>query len=299
MRLIGVLGVLTALAAVFVADSAGTRFADAPCPEAGPGGVRICPAGAVGRPYRIKLDGSGGCGPALPYAFTVLGSALPPGLSLQRSGLISGIPTMAGTWSFWLQLSDEDPPSASWCIPKRSEREFSVRVDAPPGTVGTSYAVAVGAPGDPSQKWSLASGLLPAGLTLDAASGTITGIPQLAGSFPFRLSAIDSKGGEALVELAIIVAPKLVIANTRLVAAQVGRLYHARVRTSGGVGPVRLRVLSGRFPVGVRLDLVTGALGGKPRKSGIYRITIEARDVVGATATRTFALTVRRARTRA
>jgi hypothetical protein len=299
MRLVLVLGIVVALAIVAVTDAAGTRFTDAPCPEAGPGGIRVCPGGAVGTPYRIKLDGSGGCGPALPYAFAVLGGMVPPGLALQRDGLISGTPTVAGNWSFWLQLSDEDPPSASWCIPKKSEREFSLHVDPPPATVGLSYWVGVAAPGDGPQTWSLASGQLPAGLALDSGTGTISGIPKLPGPFGFGLSAVDSRGRRTSVELTIVVAPKLAILTTHLAASRVGRPYRANVRTTGGVRPVKLKVQSGRLPHGMRLNVGTGVLSGKPRTAGIYRITLAARDALGATATRTFALTVRRARPRA
>jgi len=289
--------VLTVMLALVVVPAAGAiRFADAPCLEAGPGGIRICPAGVAGRSYMIKLEGAGGCGPGLPYQFTLLNAALPPGLSLARNGVLSGTPTRAGNWSFWLELSDEDPPSALWCVPEKSEREFSLRVDAPSAAVGTRYAVRVGAAGDGPQTWSLGSGRLPPGLALNAANGTITGTPLLPGAFPFKLSATDNKGRTVPVELTIVVAPKLVIASTRLPANRAGRPYHVRVRTSGGVGPVTLKVLWGRFPIGVRLNAETGALTGKPLKAGIYRITIEARDALGATAMRTFALTVRRHR---
>jgi hypothetical protein len=178
-----VLIVASALAAVVVPEAFALRFADAPCPEAGPGGIRVCPAARVGTSYAIKLDGEGGCGPdpnvpgsGLPYQFRVLSGALPPGLSLGKDGLISGVLTKAGIWTFWVELSDQDPPSASWCSPKRSEREFKVQVGAPAGEVGTPYALALGALGDAPETWSVASGQLPPGLTLDSASGTITGM---------------------------------------------------------------------------------------------------------------------------
>lgn len=300
MRFARALVLAAALAAVVVPDAFALRFADAPCPEAGVGGIRTCPAGVVGAPYAIKLEGSGGCGPdpnvpgsGLPYQFRVLNGALPPGLSLRKDGLLSGTPTKAGSWSFWVELSDEDPPSASWCIPKKSERLFSVQVGASPATVGTPYSLAVGASGEEPQTWSIASGELPPGLTFDPLDGVIAGTPEVAGSFPLKLAAIDGKGRTAAVELTIIVRPKLEFATTRLALVQVGRLYRARVRTRGGVGLVKLKVLSGRFPLGIRLDVNTGILSGRPRKAGAYPITLEARDALRRTAKRTFVLTVR------
>jgi hypothetical protein len=225
----------------------------------------------------------------------LLNGSLPPGISLGKQGLLDGVPTKVGTWSAWVELSDEDPPSAAWCVPKKSEREFIVEVAPPPATVGTPYAVAVAAAGVGTQTWSIASGTLPSGLTLSPATGTITGKPAIVGSFPFTLAAIDSEGRTATLALTVVVYPRLTIATRRLLGVKVGQSYRVTVRTSGGVGPVKLSVRSGRFPVGIRLNGKTGVLSGKPRKAGVYRVTIEARDRVGRTAWRAYVLTVRTA----
>src|ERR1700745_3845715 len=71
------------------------------------------PTGVVGQQYTTQFNGAGGCGPALPYQYSVISGSLPPGLSLSMSGLISGVPTQAGSWSFYVNLSDQDPPAAS------------------------------------------------------------------------------------------------------------------------------------------------------------------------------------------
>ena len=257
----------------------------------------------MGTPYLVQLVGEGGCGPdpkipgsGLPYQFRVLNGSLPPGLSLERNGLLNGTPTKVGTWSFWVELSDEDPPSAAWCLPKKSEREFVVAVGAPPGTVGSPYTVEVSAAGVGLQTWSIASGTLPVGLTLDPTTGLITGTPAIAGSFPLRLAATDSRGFTATLEVTIIVYPKLAFVTKRLAYLRVGQTYRATIRTTGGVRPVLLGVRTGRFPIGMRLNRNTGLLSGTPREPGVYRVTIEARDHVGRTATKVYSLTVRAAR---
>ena len=119
MRLARTFFVLVVLALVAVPAAYALRFTD---------DSYNMPTGYVGQPYSKQFDGAGGCGPALPYQYTLIDGALPPGLSLSFSGLISGTPTSPGSYSFWVNLSDQDPPSASWCRPASSQREFTITV---------------------------------------------------------------------------------------------------------------------------------------------------------------------------
>ena len=92
------------------------------------------PVGTVGAPYSFSFGGAGGCGPALPYQYNIISGSVPPGLSLAKSGRVSGTPAQAGTWSFWVNLSDQDPPSADWCRPSSAQREFSIQINGSGGT---------------------------------------------------------------------------------------------------------------------------------------------------------------------
>jgi hypothetical protein len=165
------------LALVIVPAAAAIRFTD---------DSYNVPSGVVGSPYGHQFKGDGGCGPALPYQFRILSGQLPPGLSLSTSGLVSGTPAEPGSWSFWLELSDQDPPSQSWCIPKQSQREFTIQI-APRGTTSAATAPA------PSPR-ELA-GILPVpnpcelpivGNVCDAVSGAVTRVAQEAGDFVMR-----------------------------------------------------------------------------------------------------------------
>ena len=93
MRLTRVVLLVALLAAVFVPSAAAIRFTDQSF---------FVPPGFVGEFYTHTFEGEGGCGPALPYAFTILGGSLPPGLSLGSDGTVAGIPEQGGSWSFWL-----------------------------------------------------------------------------------------------------------------------------------------------------------------------------------------------------
>src|SRR2546423_10381602 len=99
------------------------------------------PTATVGQGYSKQLNGAGGCGPALPYQYTLINGSLPAGLSLSFSGLVGGTPSQAGNYSFWVNLSDPNPPEAHWCGPAQATRGVPVTLAggagprAPLGTV--------------------------------------------------------------------------------------------------------------------------------------------------------------------
>lgn len=63
----------------------------------------------------------------------------------------------------------------------------------PEGTVGTEYSQTLAAENNPTS-WSVTIGTLPAGLTLDTNTGTISGIPTAEGSSAFTVTAENSAG---------------------------------------------------------------------------------------------------------
>lgn len=140
--------------------------------------------------------------------------------------------------------------------------------------------------------WSVSSGVLPAGLVLDATKGTITGTPRTSGKFAFAVTATDAEGRSATVSNAITVASPLAIKTLKLPAATVGRRYQARFATVGGVQPMRWRLARGKLPPGVRLLPGLGTVIGTPRRIGTFRLTVEAKDALGAKAQKALVLLV-------
>ena len=295
MRLLRTTVLVAVLAAIAAPAALALRFTDE---------SYFVPKGVVGQPYSHWFRGDGGCGPGLPYQFRVIAGELPPGLWLRPDGLLGGVPTEVGSWSFWVELSDQDPPTQDWCRPAKSQREFKVVVNAPLAVDAPSVPLAeVGAPiasirlratgGSGARTWRL-DGRLPGGVRFDGARARIVGTPKSAGVFRLKLVVADEAGRSATASVVLVVRPRLAIATTRLAIVRVGRASSARVRSLGGVGPVRFRAVSGRFPVGIRLDPRMGVLSGRPRKAGVYRFTVQARDALGVTSSRRFVLTVRR-----
>jgi hypothetical protein len=65
------------------------------------------------------------------------------------------------------------------------------------GTVGKKYSAAVKASGGKKPySWSITSGSLPEGLTLDGTTGKITGTPTAAGSSELTFQVTDPLGGK-------------------------------------------------------------------------------------------------------
>ena len=79
------------------------------------------------------------------------------------------------------------------------------------GTVNTPYTATLQATGGTiPYTWSISSGVLPSGLTLDASSGTISGTPSVASTFAFTVTVSDSSTPTAQTasqNLGIIVSP--------------------------------------------------------------------------------------------
>ena len=297
------------MAAVAATVAHALAFSDgAPCPRPGGTVVFVCPKGTVGSAYSITLSSYGGCGPALPYQYRVLSGGLPSGLSLSSSGVISGTPTTAGTYEFFLELSDQNPPSAAWCLPKTAEQPFRLSIDprvivttqsATPATVGAAYNLALQAQmmSAPNQltsppsplTWSVISGTLPAGLALDAATGVISGTPTAEGASTatFKAALVDGRSDTKSLEIVVrqpltIAASKPFATSPAATAWEVGVPFSSKLTPAGGNGTYTFALAAGALPTGLALG-TDGTVAGKPTAAGVYRATIRLSDTEGRT----------------
>jgi hypothetical protein len=168
----------------------------------GPGGLTITTAalsgGTVGAAYSATLQASGGTSP---QNWSISTGALPVGLSLGPStGVIAGKPTAAGSSSFTIQATDAANATASKAlsinIAAASNPGVNITTSGlPNGQVSQIYDVTVAASGGKGPyTWGFTStsGPLPAGLSLAASTGRISGTPSQAGPFSFTLQVSDS-----------------------------------------------------------------------------------------------------------
>jgi large repetitive protein len=282
MRFARVMLVIVAAALVAVPAALAIRFTD---------DSFNMPVGVVGVPYSKQFNGAAGCGPALPYQYRILNGGLPPGLSLSKSGLISGTPTQAGSWSFWVELSDEDPPSAAWCLPAKAEREFTINVIAglsvdtpstPPGTVGSAYSLGLAASGGGTQTWSISAGSLPPGLALSGS--TLSGTPTTAGTYTFTVRVTDGTRS-ATKSFTLPVRDPLAIPAVKVPQLEVGQSqpFQLKLASTGGSG-TNTWTIAGALPQGITFDPATQTFAGAPAAAGSFTVKVTVTDSEGRTA---------------
>ena len=269
------------------------------------------PVGAVGESYTHWFHGDGGCGPALPYQFRILSGSLPPGLSLRKDGLVSGAPTDSGSWSFWVELSDENPPSASWCVPVTSQREFTIKVvgggaapaappltittsSATPGTIGVPYTFGLTADGGGTQTWSVVAGQIPSGLSLNPTSGTLAGTPTAAGTYTFTVRVQDGSRSDSK-QLTIAVRSPVAITTPAIPPEEAGVELREPLRlvATGGTGAYAWKIESGTLPDGLSFDAAAAEIKGTPMAAGSFPVKLSATDTESRTATASVTLTVK------
>lgn len=154
------------------------------------------PNGALNVSYNATLTADGG---AVPYTWSIDKGTLPIGLSLDSgTGIISGVPTASGDSTFTAKVSDNSTPVKSdkqrYTITiGASEALVIATVNMPDGVEETAYnATVLALGGTPPYTWSIASGNLPRGLRIDAASGVISGTPTKKGNYNFTIQVGDN-----------------------------------------------------------------------------------------------------------
>ena len=150
------------------------------------------PAGTVGTAYpSTTLAAAGG---TAPYMWSISGNT--DGLSLGSTGILSGTPQNAGTFTFTVQVTDSSAPAL------QGSKAFTITVAAaaplkitnanqlPAGTLGSAYSFSMAAAGGtPPYTWSAIG--LAAGISINSA-GLISGTISAAGTLSFMVQVTDS-----------------------------------------------------------------------------------------------------------
>jgi len=167
----------------------------------------------------------------------------------------------------------------------------------PGGTVGVAYDQTLAADdGTPPKVWSVALGLLPAGLSLNSSTGAITGTPTTPGTATFTARVTDGatppRSDDQALSIAVGVAP-LVIATTSLPVGTVGVAYSLTLAATGGVAPYTWTRILGKLPNGLALS-PSGTISGTPSRRGTYTFTVRVGDSQDTQVSRTFTIQINR-----
>jgi hypothetical protein len=245
----------------------------------------------VGFAYAIPFNGING---TPPYTYAAVG-AVPAGLSISPAGL-TGTPSVAGAYTLGVQITDAKGV-------KGNTQLFSLTVvpaiaiattSLPTATRSVPYLATLSAAGGVTPyQWALAGGALPPGLSLNAATGVISGTPTGTGSYLGEFQVTDALGYEAQAPLIISFTSTLAIVTTSpLPAGTVGVPYSFSMSASGGAPGYTWDLLSGSLPTGLSLS-AAGVISGTPLATGtLPSPSIQVIDSASSSAFAQFSLTV-------
>ena len=169
----------------------------------------------------------------------------------------------------------------------------------PEGTVNQSYSPSVsGSGGALPYTWSV-SPALPANLSLDTATGAISGTPTTAATTTHTFTLSDSSAPSQTVQqtLSLTVAPPpavLTITTTSLPNGTVNQAYNRPVQASGGTPPLTWNIVAGAgtLPPGLNLNPSTGVISGTPTTAGTSAFTVGVADARGQSDIQALSITI-------
>ena len=232
------------------------------------------------------------------YTWTISKGALPAGIVFDatRLGLLSGIPTSSGTFTFTVRAT------FTANVTLYAEKEFSLTINPqpvilttslPPGTLGGAYNFAITMTGGTAPfSWSISPGYsMPPGLIFS--NGVISGTPTAANIYPISIQLTDATGTVAQFttttkELSLqinagldIVTPTSGTGSPKMATAS--SYYSFAFAASGGTEPYSWDVVAGMLPPGLTLQPGSGGLSGTPdaNSPGTYSFNLRVKDNSG------------------
>jgi large repetitive protein len=253
------------------------------------------PQGTMGVNYSQSIVVTGGSGS---YTWAVSVGTLPNGLSLNSAtGLISGQPSTAATSNFTIQVTDTNSVTATkpFALTINPALAITTASPLPQGTVQVNYSQSIAVTGGSgSYTWAVSVGTLPNGLSLNSATGLISGQPSTAATSSFTIQVTDTNNATAAKQFMLTINPALVIKTTSpLPAGTLNVNYSETLVASGGSGTYTWAVSAGSsLPGGLSLNSGTGVISGLPGTAATSNFTIQVTDTNQVSVASPFSLTI-------
>jgi|GEM_PF-3412752 len=243
------------------------------------------PSGTVGAAYSTTFVASGN--PASTWGLAT--GNLPFGLNLFiATGVLTGTPTLAGTYNFTVQAANGTLPNATQMVTIVIAAAAAAPLVTsgptyPSGSVGAAYSTTFVASGSPASTWSLISGMLPTGLILNGVTGVLSGIPTQVGVSGFVIGAANGTLPNASQNVSISIAAASaapVITSAAPPPGQTAQSY-GFFPSATGTAPIAWTIASGGLPPGLNLSPTSGAITGTPTMAGSFFFTLRATNMAG------------------
>jgi len=248
--------------------------------------AELLPGARVGVLYRAALLVSGG---SAPYTFEEA-SELPTWLTLSVAGVLTGTPPVAASEEFLVRVRGGNGASSVKRFVLKSLVLATpmitgpVSLSVPQGVAMTVPVTAVG--GKTPYSWSIASGTLPTGITLNATSGVLQGTPSTVATSNFTTRVTDANGKSHTLAQKMAVVPNVpIITRTPLAPATTGTVFSHSFNATSGKTPYTWSTTTA-LPAGMTLSSA-GVLSGTPAHSasGNHSIAVKATGANGLSQT--------------
>jgi serine protease len=155
------------------------------------------------------------------------------------------------------------------------------------GTVGTAASLQIHATdsGTGTTLTYAASGL-PAGLSMNAGTGLISGTPSASGNFSVIVTATDNTGAQGSASFGWTVSPSapntVTVANPGNQSGTVGTAAGLQIHAKDSATGAALTYAAIGLPAGLSINASTGLISGTPSTVNSYRVTVMVSDITGA-----------------
>jgi gliding motility-associated-like protein len=249
---------------------------------------------SVGRAYSRQVTAATGGTPGYTYGLAA-GSTLPAGLTISPAGLITGTPTIAGSATFSLVVTD-----SFGC---NTVTSFTLNVTAalvlppavlPTGTTGTPYTpTLLPAPSGGTAPYNYTATNMPPGLGINLTTGEITGTPTQSGTFTFPVTLTDADGNTVNTNFTILVRDPLVLPPATLSDGTAGKVYPTQIIPSATGGSGVYTYSATGLPAALTFNPATREITGTPGTSGTFTFPVTVTDNEGRTATSNYTILVK------